>query len=178
MIVKGTKQLGSFKRGVNLYVPKRRSGGATPPAVFPSSITLDGDFGPLNSAPTTLFPITDLSQLDAFLSEIGGLADASIPYRIYLSTTPNGSGGVDYIYMIYLANSTGGYYAQTISAGRWLIGNGYSYSGDNEGYYPNFGYYTALQSKLTVPSSNIANWTRIAGPYPNQGSITNITFNA
>ena len=25
MIVKGTKQLGNFKRGVNLYVPKRRS---------------------------------------------------------------------------------------------------------------------------------------------------------
>ena len=25
MIVKGTKQLGNFKRGVNLYIPKRRS---------------------------------------------------------------------------------------------------------------------------------------------------------
>ena len=28
MIVKGTKQLGNFKRGVNLYIPKRRSAAA------------------------------------------------------------------------------------------------------------------------------------------------------
>ena len=33
MIVKGTKQLGNFKRGINIYVPKRIS---TPPA--PSGI--------------------------------------------------------------------------------------------------------------------------------------------
>ena len=35
MIVKGTKQLGNFKRGVNLYVPKRRSAAA--PSGIPAS---------------------------------------------------------------------------------------------------------------------------------------------
>ena len=37
MIVKGTKQLGNFKRGVNLYVPKRRSAAA--PSGIPLSTT-------------------------------------------------------------------------------------------------------------------------------------------
>ncbi len=167
-----------IKKNTTFKIPKTGS----PIQAFPASISLDGDFGPLNSAPSTLFPITDLSQLDTFLSEIKSLAGVesgtiTIPYRIYLSTAPNFSNGYDYIYMIYLANSTAGYYPENISAGRWFIGNGYSYSGDNDGYYPNFGYYTALQSKLTLPSSNIANWTRMAGYYPNLGSITNITFN-
>jgi hypothetical protein len=182
MIIKGTRQLGSFRRGINLYVPKRRSGGIEPPAAFPSSISLEGNFGFINNAPPELFPITSLGELATFESEIGSLAGVeggtiTIPYRIYLSTAPNGSGGYDYIYMIYLVNATGGYYADNISAGRWFIGNGYSYQGDNSGYYSNFGYHTALQSKLTLPSSNIANWTRLAGYYPNVGSITNITFN-
>ena len=34
MIVKGTKQLGSFKRGVNLYIPKRKTSAA--PSIFPN----------------------------------------------------------------------------------------------------------------------------------------------
>jgi hypothetical protein len=150
---------------------------STSAPIFPSSISLTGDFGFI-TAPPQLFPITDLNEIN-FYSEISSLADQSVPYRIYLSTVfPNSSGGYDYIYMIYLASSTSGYYPEQISAGRWLIGNGYSFEGDNSGYYTNFAYYTALQSKLTVPSSNIANWTRIAGYYPNVGSITNITFNA
>jgi hypothetical protein len=146
--------------------------------LFPSSISFEGDFGPLNSAPTTIIPATYPDEYNIYNTEIPALADQNYPLRIYTSFTPNGYGGVDYIYMIYLANSTAGYYPQSISAGRWLIGNGYSYEGDNSGFYINFGYYTALQSKLTVPSSNIANWTRAAGSYPNQGSITSITFNA
>jgi hypothetical protein len=80
--------------------------------------------------------------------------------------------------MVYLANATAGYYYDNVSAGRWFIGNGYTFSNeDNSGYYTNYGYATALQSKSTPPSSNIANWTRVAGYYPNQGSITSITFN-
>lgn len=146
--------------------------------LFPASISLDGDFGPLNSASPTLYPATYPDEYNIYNTEIPSLADQNLPLRIYTSFAGNGFNGVDYIYMIYLANSTSGYYAEGVSAGRWFIGNGYSYSGDNDGYYTNFGYYTALQSKLTVPSSNIANWTRIAGSYPNEGSITNITFNA
>jgi len=41
VIVKGTKQLGNFKRGVNLYVPKRRS------AAAPSGIPVTGASQPL-----------------------------------------------------------------------------------------------------------------------------------
>jgi hypothetical protein len=149
----------------------------SPAATFPASISLEGDFGPINAAPT-LSPITSLNEIATFNSEIGALADTSIPYRIYLSTAPNLSNGYDYIYMIYLAYNTIGYYSESISAGRWFIGNGFSYEDDNSGWYSNFAYYTALQSKIILPSSNIANWTRSAGYYPNQGSITNITFNA
>ena len=46
MIVKGTKQLGNFKRGVNLYVPKRRSAAAPtgiPTATANSIILQSGD---------------------------------------------------------------------------------------------------------------------------------------
>lgn len=151
----------------------------TPPVpVFPSSITLTGTFGG-NSAPNELFPITSLDEINISpQTEIPDLADTTVPYRIYLSTNPNGSNGSDYKYLIYLANNTGGYYSLNITLGRWFIGNGYSYSGDNDGYNTNFGYYSNLQqSKTTVPSDNIANWTRVAGYYPNNGSITAITFN-
>ena len=37
MIVKGTKQLGSFKRGINLYVPKRKTSAA--PSGIPTATT-------------------------------------------------------------------------------------------------------------------------------------------
>jgi len=147
----------------------------TPAAAFPASITLTGS---INSAPGTLFPISSLSELSPLYdSEITSLADQSVPYRIYLSYTPNGEGTYDYIYMVYLANATAGYYPENVSAGRWFIGNGYSFSGDNSGYYTNYGIYSALQSKSTPPSSNIANWTRIPGSYPNLGNITAIEFN-
>ena len=46
MIVKGTKQLGNFKRGINLYVPKRRSAAAPsgiPTATANSIILQSGD---------------------------------------------------------------------------------------------------------------------------------------
>ncbi len=33
MIIKGTRQLGSFKRGINLYVPKRRITSAAPSGI-------------------------------------------------------------------------------------------------------------------------------------------------
>jgi len=144
--------------------------------LFPYLISLNGTFGPLNTAPTTLSPIYDLSQINYYYTEIPSLADQSVPYRIYLSMVPNGFDGADYIYMIYLLYPTNGFYVDNISAGRWLIGNGYSYQGDNSGYYTNFAYYTELQSKLTVPSSNISNWTRIAGYYPNEGSINSMIF--
>lgn len=145
---------------------------------FPSSITLTGTFGG-NSAPNELFPITSLDEINISPdSEIPFLADTTVPYRIYLSTNPNGSNGHDYKYLIYLANNTGGYYSPNITLGRWFIANGSSYSGDNDGYYTNFGYYSNLQqSKTTVPSDNIANWTRVNGYYPDTGSITAITFN-
>ena len=44
MIVKGTKQLGNFKRGINLYVPKRKTSAAPSgiPVVSTNSITIDG----------------------------------------------------------------------------------------------------------------------------------------
>jgi hypothetical protein len=163
-----------IKKNTTFKIPRTGS----PAATFPTSISLAGDFGPLNLATPTLYPITSLNEIAVFDSEIGALADTSIPYRIYLSTAPNLSNGYDYIYMIYLAYNTLGYYPESISAGRWFIGNGYSYENDNSGHYSNFAYYTALQSKITLPSSNIANWTRSAGYYPNVGSITNITFNA
>jgi hypothetical protein len=154
-----------------------------PPAdTFPLSITVAGTFGQSNLASNTLYPITNLNQipLDA---EIASLADQSIPYRIYLSTAINNQEyqTVDYKYVIYMdpsnSNGTSGYYTEMISSGRWLFGCGYTFAGDNSGHYVNFGYYTALQSKATLPSSNVANWTRIAGYYPNFGTLTGITFN-
>ena len=44
MIVKGTKQLGSFKRGVNLYIPKRKTSAAPSGIVVAStaSVLVDG----------------------------------------------------------------------------------------------------------------------------------------
>ena len=44
MIVKGTKQLGSFKRGVNLYIPKRRSAAAPSgiPVASTANVLVDG----------------------------------------------------------------------------------------------------------------------------------------
>jgi len=153
-----------------------------PPADnFPLSITVAGNFSFANSAPNTLYPITNLNQLPE--SEIAGLADKSVPYRIYLSTAINNEEyqTVDYKYVIYMdpsnSNGTSGYYTEFISSGRWLFGCGNTFSGDNSGYYVNFGYYTALQSKTSLPSSNVANWTRIAGYYPNSGTLTGITFN-
>ena len=144
---------------------------------FPASITLTFTNN-TNLAPNTLVPITNLNQLDEN-SEIPSLADQSFPYRIYLSTASNSVEfpTIDYKYVIYLANSTAGYYTEAISAGRWLIGCGSNFQGDNTGYYVNFGYYTELQSKTTPPSSNIANWTRLNGYFPNSGTLTGITFN-
>ena len=147
---------------------------ATAPAPFPASITLTGTYSTMASP--QLFPISNLNQI-SFFSELGSLADESVPYRIYLSTAPNLSDGIDYLYMIYLRSATAGYYSANISAGRWLIGIGGNFQGDNSGYYVNFGFYTALQSKSTPPSSNIANWTRLPGSYPNEGTITGIAFN-
>ena len=46
MIVKGTKQLGNFKRGINLYVPKRKTAAAPsgiPTATANSIILQSGD---------------------------------------------------------------------------------------------------------------------------------------
>ena len=42
MIVKGTKQLGNFKRGINLYVPKRRSAAAPSASVTAGSLFIPG----------------------------------------------------------------------------------------------------------------------------------------
>jgi hypothetical protein len=148
---------------------------------FPLSITVAGTFGPSNLASNTLYPITNLNQIPE--CEIASLADQSIPYRIYLSTAINNQEyqTVDYKYVIYMdpsnSNGTSGYYNESISSGRWLFGCGYNFAGDNSSWYINFGYYTALQSKTTLPSSNVANWTRIAGYYPNTGNLTGITFN-
>ena len=40
MIVKGTKQLGNFKRGVNLYIPKKRIVSAAPSGIPVSTQTI------------------------------------------------------------------------------------------------------------------------------------------
>ena len=45
MIVKGTKQLGSFKRGVNLYIPKRKTSAAPSGIVAATAGNLIIDFG-------------------------------------------------------------------------------------------------------------------------------------
>lgn len=47
MIVKGTKQLGNFKRGVNLYIPKRRSAAAPSgiPVASTASVVIAGQNG-------------------------------------------------------------------------------------------------------------------------------------
>ena len=44
MIVKGTKQLGNFKRGVNLYIPKRRSAAPSGiPVASTASVVISGN---------------------------------------------------------------------------------------------------------------------------------------
>ena len=44
MIVKGTKQLGNFKRGVNLYIPKRRSAAPSGiPVASTASVVIAGN---------------------------------------------------------------------------------------------------------------------------------------
>jgi len=45
MIVKKTKQLGNFKRGINLYVPKKRSEPSGIPVVSTNAIVLSGLIG-------------------------------------------------------------------------------------------------------------------------------------
>jgi hypothetical protein len=80
--------------------------------------------------------------------------------------------------MGYLLWDLAGYYnGGSIAPGRWFIGNGYSFVNDNQGYYTNYGYYTALQSNSILPSTNIANWTRVPGYNDLSGNISSITFN-
>jgi hypothetical protein len=48
MIIKGTRQLGSFRRGINLYVPKRRIASAAPsgiPVATTNTINVVDTFG-------------------------------------------------------------------------------------------------------------------------------------
>jgi hypothetical protein len=56
MIVKKSKQFGNFKRGINLYVPRRSSASRVPttlpistPTLYFSGLTFAGDFGGGNS---------------------------------------------------------------------------------------------------------------------------------
>jgi len=164
-----------------------------PAAAFPASITITGSSLFANTGP--LLPVAYDSFIDAGVPggrnvlppyndfELGSLVQTNPPaailppLRVYADTVANGSGGYDYIYMCYLELNTSGYYTESVAPGRWFIGNGYSFSNDNSGYYTNYGYYTALQSKSTPPTSNIANWTRVAGYYNSGGTISNLTFN-
>jgi hypothetical protein len=162
-----------------------------PAAAFPVSISIEG----VNLYGNTGNAINSVS-LEGFFdefyntnapyneTEMAGLLrsgvppyQGTLPFRLYANFIPNASGGYDYIYLGYLLTDLLGYYNASASPGRWFIGNGYSFVGDNQGYYSNYGYYTALQSNSTLPSTNIANWTRVPGYYDQSGNITSITFN-
>ena len=69
MIVKGTKQLGNFKRGVNLYVPKRRSAAPSGiPVASTSQIIVTSTNSFIGSAPFNKIIET------AFVSSLDGAA--------------------------------------------------------------------------------------------------------
>lgn len=164
-----------------------------PAAAFPASISITGSNLYANTGP--LFPVAYDSFIDSGVPgnqsvlppyadfEVGFLVQSNPPaailppLRVYANTVANGSGGYDYIYMCYLELNLIGIYPENVAPGRWFIGNGYSFSNDNQGYYGNYGYYTALQSKSTPPSSDIANWTRVVGYGSSGGTISNLTFN-
>jgi hypothetical protein len=165
----------------------------TPAPAFPASISITGSNLYANTGP--LFPVAYDSFIDSGVPgnqsvlppyadfEVGFLVQSNPPaailppLRVYANTVANGSGGYDYIYMCYLELNLIGIYPENVAPGRWFIGNGYSFSNDNQGYYGNYGYYTALQSKSTPPSSDIANWTRVVGYGSSGGTISNLTFN-
>jgi hypothetical protein len=151
--------------GVNLY-------GNTGNAI--NSVSLEGFF---DESYNTNAPYNETEMAGILRSGVPPY-QGTLPFRLYANFIPNGSGGHDYIYLGYLLTDLSGYYnGGSIAPGRWFIGNGYSFSNDNQGYYTNYGYYTALQSNSTLPSTNIANWTRVPGYADQSGDISSITFN-
>lgn len=164
----------------------------TPAPAFPTSISIAGDnlYGntgnPILGVPfASFFDEFDYANAPYNETEMAGIIRSNVPpytgvppFILYANFIPNASGGHDYIYMGYLLTDLASYYnGGSIASGRWFIGNGYSFSNDNQGYYTNYGYYTALQSNSTLPSTNIANWTRVPGYADQSGNISNITFN-
>jgi hypothetical protein len=164
---------------------------STPAAAFPVSISIEGvnlygNTGNLNSVSQAGF-FDESGNVNAPYNEteMSGILRSPVPpykgvlpFRLYANFIANGNGGYDYIYMGYLLWDLAGYYSGgSIAPGRWFIGNGWSFSNDNTGCYTNYGYYTALQSNSTLPSTNIANWTRISGYNDQSGNISSITFN-
>jgi len=162
----------------------------TPAVAFPVSISIEGvglygNTGNIGSVSLEgFFDESYNTNAPYNETEMAGLLrsgvppyQGTLPFRLYANFIPNASGGNDYIYLGYLLTDLLGYYNASASPGRWFIGNGYSFSNDNQGYYTNYGYYTALQSNSTLPSTNIANWTRVPGYADQSGNITSITFN-
>ena len=71
MIVKGTKQLGNFKRGVNLYVPKRKTSAA--PSGIPVASTasvvvanIASPYGDTNQTYTKISVLGEFIQFDGY----------------------------------------------------------------------------------------------------------------
>jgi hypothetical protein len=56
MIVKGTKQLGNFKRGVNLYIPKRKTSAAPSGIPVSTQTIIVTNAGSFNATYTNVVP--------------------------------------------------------------------------------------------------------------------------
>lgn len=90
MIVKGTKQLGSFKKGINLYVPKKKIVIPPAPSGIPystSQIILSG-FNDTNVGVDRTSPIT-LTKRTAFGQPNSWGSSGAEGYYVYVSRISN-----------------------------------------------------------------------------------------
>ena len=86
MIVKGTKQLGNFKRGVNLYVPKRRSAAAPSGIPYSTSQIILSGFNDTNVGVDRTSPITLTKGISTPQAWASSGAEG---YNVYVYRTSN-----------------------------------------------------------------------------------------
>lgn len=162
MIVKGTKQLGSFKRGINIYVPKRKSATPPVPAVIPVATTnaiLLNRNGVLGTGTNYAWNSSNLANLirDEYTNPIASVTltkrgASSVEEVIFFASTdgnevilyciPNATYSLnvgDTKIFLGKTGSTSGYIqanSQTIPANTWFAAFISSYYGENYGNDP------------------------------------------
>lgn len=146
MIVKGTKQLGNFKRGINIYVPKR----IVAPA--PSGIVV---------ASTNQIIVTNAGSFNGTYIKRSSGADLTIPYGLLEGTGNSYSiseGGTDVFVLIGPQMTVGGY-----GAGSWIFAYGYNDDDYNNIVFGAVGPITNASTNITtIPTTSWSSGITIA----------------